>query len=49
MDLKRENNKLIIIPKQENKHKLEHLLLKLNKNNIHQEIDTGKALGNEVW
>jgi antitoxin MazE len=28
---------------------LEELLAGINKNNIHDEIDTGFAVGNEVW
>ena len=28
---------------------LEELLAGINKNNLHHEIDTGSAIGNEVW
>jgi len=28
---------------------LEELLAGVNKNNLHREIDTGFAMGNEVW
>ena len=28
---------------------LEELLAGINKNNIHHEVDTGFAVGNEVW
>mgnify|MGYP001568885551 CR=1 FL=1 len=28
---------------------LEELLASINKNNIHHEVDTGFAVGNEVW
>ena len=28
---------------------LEELLAGINKRNIHREVDTGSALGNEVW
>jgi antitoxin MazE len=28
---------------------LEKLLAGINKNNIHHEVDTGFAIGNEVW
>ena len=28
---------------------LEELLSGINKNNIHHEVDTGFAIGNEVW
>jgi len=28
---------------------LEELLTGVNKNNLHREIDTGFAMGNEVW
>ena len=28
---------------------LEELLAGINKNNLHREVDTGLAIGNEVW
>jgi len=28
---------------------LEELLAGINKNNLHHEVDTGLAIGNEVW
>ena len=28
---------------------LEDLLAGINKNNLHHEVDTGSAVGNEVW
>ncbi len=28
---------------------LEELLAGINKNNLHHEVDTGSAVGNEVW
>ena len=28
---------------------LEELLAGVNKNNLHHEVDTGSAVGNEVW
>ncbi len=28
---------------------LEQLLADINKNNLHQEVDTGSIVGNEIW
>lgn len=41
--------KLIITPLIEPKFNLKQLLAKINKDNLHHEIDTGKAVGNEAW
>lgn len=41
--------KIIITPVVTPSWTLEKLLAGINKNNIHHEIDTGVAVGNEVW
>ncbi len=48
VDLIKEDNKIIIIPK---KHslKLKEILSKINDNNIHNETDTGDQIGKEAW
>ena len=48
INIKKEQNKLIIIPKR-NKMLLADLLVKINKQNLHKEIDTGEKVGNEIW
>ena len=41
--------KIIITPVPAPSWTLEELLAGVNKNNLHHEIDTGLAVGNEVW
>ena len=48
LDLKKEKNKLIITPKTK-KAKLKDLLSQITDTNIHVEIETGKAVGKEIW
>jgi len=43
------DGKLVITPLVEPGFTLKGLLAKINKNNLHREIDTGKAVGNETW
>ncbi|MGB7337914.1 MAG: AbrB/MazE/SpoVT family DNA-binding domain-containing protein [Phototrophicaceae bacterium] len=38
-----------IVPIQNNQYELEALLAEVNADNLHQEVDTGNAMGNEVW
>ena len=40
---------IIITPVNAQTWTLEELLAGINKNNFHHEIDTGSAVGNEVW
>jgi antitoxin MazE len=46
--INREDNKLILEPKQK-EEKLNALLSKITKENIHDEIETGEGVGNEAW
>ena len=41
--------KIIITPMPAPSWTLEELLAGINKKNIHHEIETGSAVGNEVW
>lgn len=41
--------KIVITPVTVPNWTLEELLAGINKNNLHHEIDTGIAVGNEVW
>jgi antitoxin MazE len=43
------NGKLVIMPIPEPKFTLRQLLAKVNKENLHHEVETGPATGNEVW
>lgn len=44
-----EKGKIVIVPVTEPEFILEDLLAKVTKRNLHQEIDTGSAVGKEVW
>jgi len=43
------NGKLLVTPIAESEMSLKQLLAKVTKDNMHHEIDTGPALGNETW
>ena len=47
VEIKDEENRIVIIPSP--KEKLKDLLSKINKSNLHNEIDTGSSVGNEAW
>lgn len=40
---------LVVTPERETKWRLEELLEKVTKDNIHREWETGSAQGDEVW
>ena len=46
LDIKRD--KLVITP-QQHSYKLDDLLANITKQNLHQELDAGSAVGNEAW
>jgi antitoxin MazE len=41
--------KLLLEPVVEPKYTLEQLLAEVTEDNLHHEVDTGEAVGNEVW
>jgi len=43
------DGRIIVTPVVAPSWTLEELLAGINKNNIHHEVDTGSAAGNEVW
>jgi len=43
------DGQIVIKPIPPNQWSLEQLLSDINSDNLHQEIDTGDAMGNEVW
>lgn len=49
IELSVSDGKLIITPLVEPRFTLKQLLSKINNDNLHHEIDTGKTVGNEVW
>ncbi len=49
IDLSIEDGKLVMIPIPEPEYSLTKLLAQVTDSNIHQEIDTGEAIGKEIW
>ena len=43
------DGKLVIAPLVEPAFTLEHLLAQVTEHNLHREVDTGPAMGDEVW
>jgi antitoxin MazE len=43
------DGKLVITPVAKPKPTLKQLLAKVTKDNLHREVDTGSATGNEMW
>ena len=48
IDILKENDSIVLKPKRK-KEKLSDLLSQITKDNLHEEIDTGKKVGNEIW
>ena len=49
VDLLLEEGEIVIRPVAEPEYSLDELLSRVTKENIHSEVDTGKAQGKEVW
>lgn len=49
VDLLVDDGKIIIDPHVEPEYRLEDLLTEVTKRNLHTEVDTGAAVGREVW
>ena len=49
VDMQVEDGKLIVVPLKYAQITLERLLEQITEDNIHGEVDTGTAIGNEVW
>jgi antitoxin component of MazEF toxin-antitoxin module len=41
--------KMVIKPIPKSKLTLKQLLVRINKENLHHEVDTGSPIGNETW
>jgi antitoxin MazE len=49
VELSLADGKLVITPVDKPKLTLKQLLAKVTKENLHHEVDTGPAIGNETW
>jgi antitoxin MazE len=49
IDLSVVNGKLVIEPVVESEMTLEQLLAQVTEDNLHDEVSTGSAIGNEAW
>ncbi len=49
VDMSVRNGKLIIEPPRRRKYRLQDLLKRVSKSNLHSEIETGVAVGREGW
>ena len=49
VDVSLEDGKLVVVPVTESPITLERLLEQITEDNIHREVDTGSAVGEEVW
>ena len=49
VDVSVEDGTIIITPRRESEYTLDELLEGVNRKNIHNETDTGGAVGREVW
>jgi len=49
VDVSLDDGKLVITPVSKPKPTLKQLLVKVTKENLHHEVDTGAAAGNEAW
>ena len=44
-----ENGTLVITPRRERTYRLSELMAAVSRSNVHNEVPTGKAVGNESW
>jgi antitoxin MazE len=49
VDLSIEDGGLVVRPARRRKYRLEDLLRGVSAKNVHREVDTGAAVGREVW
>ena len=49
VDLSVDDGKIVIDPHTEPEYRLEDLLKGVTKRNLHAEVETGEAVGREVW
>ena len=49
VDLKLEDGRLVITPVDKRRYRLGDLLAQVTRENLHAEVDTGRAVGRETW
>ncbi len=49
VEISLENGKLVITLVHKSKLTLKQLLVRINDENLHHEVDTGQITGNETW
>jgi|SaaInl8_200m_RNA_FD_contig_41_1021757_length_715_multi_2_in_0_out_0_1 antitoxin MazE len=49
VDLSLDNEKIVIRQSYEKEYLLNELLENITENNLHDEFDTGKSIGKEIW
>lgn len=49
VDIREEAGRIVIQPVREKQYKLDDLLKKINKDNLHDEVDFGSPQGKELW
>jgi antitoxin MazE len=49
VDVKEENGRIVIEPEQASAFSLKDLLDGITSANVHRSVDTGSAVGREVW
>ena len=49
VDLKVENGRLVVAPVRKGRYRLDDLLDRVTPENVHAEVETGRAVGREVW
>jgi antitoxin MazE len=49
VEISLKDGKLIVVPADKPKFTLKQLLAQVTEDNLHDEVDTGSAVGGEVW
>jgi antitoxin MazE len=49
IEIKTEEDKIIILPLNQKEYRIEDLVSKISEDNIHDEIETGQIEGKEIW
>ncbi len=49
VDVREEAGRIVIEPVRQQEYDLNVLVKKINRKNVHREIDFGKPVGKEVW
>jgi antitoxin MazE len=49
VDVKEEHGRIVIEPDRSKDFSLEELVNEINSENLHDPVDTGRAMGREIW